>query len=47
MLDVLRWCVDNPRAKASTTGPQAPTADQWARDNEPAVAVLENRWASA
>lgn len=47
MLDVLRWCVDNPRAKAPTTGPQAPTADQWARDNEPAVAILENRWASA
>ncbi|OEJ28964.1 hypothetical protein AS594_35630 [Streptomyces agglomeratus] len=47
MLDVLRRCVDHPRPQAPTTGPQAPTADRWAEDNEPVVTGLESRWASA
>ncbi|TQK49828.1 hypothetical protein FBY35_0101 [Streptomyces sp. SLBN-118] len=47
MLEVLRWCVDHPRPQAPTTGPQTPTADQWAEDNKPAVTGLESRWAQA
>ncbi|MEU5200396.1 hypothetical protein AB0G86_41210 [Streptomyces scabiei] len=47
MLDVLRWCVDNPRPKTCTTGRRAPTADRWAEVNEPVVIGLEGRWASA
>ncbi|WP_432065485.1 hypothetical protein [Streptomyces sp. C10-9-1] len=46
MLEVLRWCVDHPKPKAPTTGPQAPTADQWAEGNKPVVTDLESRWAS-
>ncbi|NWF27448.1 hypothetical protein HW130_14440 [Streptomyces sp. PKU-EA00015] len=40
MLEVLRWCVDNPK-------PAVPAARTWAEANEPVVANLESRWQPA
>ncbi|MDO0936498.1 hypothetical protein QQY66_34125 [Streptomyces sp. DG2A-72] len=40
MLDVLRWCVGNPK-------PAVPAARTWAEANEPVVANLESRWQPA
>lgn len=40
MLDVLRWCVDNPK-------PAARAARTWAEANRPVVTGLESRWTSA
>jgi hypothetical protein len=40
MLDVLRWCVDNPKLAV-------PNARAWAEANKPVVANLEIRWQQA
>ncbi|MFF5969940.1 hypothetical protein ACFY7C_00275 [Streptomyces sp. NPDC012769] len=47
MLEVLRWCVDHPKPHKPTTGPQSPTAEQWAEVNKPLVTDLESRWTAA